>query len=157
MSRLFDRKFIAVAGVIALLSAAGAYAYFSQTGSGSGSAATGSGVPVVVNQTSVIAGLTPGSTAQALSGDFDNANPGRAHVASVTASLYSVTDGAGAPITGCTIADYRINSATATVNQNVASGTAVGSWSGPTIEMLDRDLNQDACKGATVVVHYASV
>jgi ABC-type glycerol-3-phosphate transport system substrate-binding protein len=160
MSRFINRRSAVVVGVLFLLSAAGAYAYFTQTGSGSGTAATGSGSAVVVNQTSTVSGLTPASTAQVLSGDFDNPNPGRVHVATITATVGSVTDTLGAAITGCTTADYQINNSPITVGQNIAAGNGVGSWGGgvggPTIEMLDRNVDQSACKNAIVHVSYTS-
>jgi hypothetical protein len=157
MSRLFNRKSVLIGGVVAVIAAAGAYAYFTQTGSGTGTASTGSGSAIVVVQTSTITGLTPGSTPQGLSGTFNNPNPGTVHVASVTASISSVTDVAGDPITGCANDDYAIASATATVPQEIAAGNAHGSWSGPTIAMVDKTTtNQDACKGAIVHVSYTS-
>jgi hypothetical protein len=153
MSRFINRRSAVVVGVLFLLSAAGAYAYFTQTGTGSGSA-------VVVNQTSTVSGLTPASTAQVLSGDFDNPNPGRVHVATITATVGSVTDTLGAAITGCTTVDYQINNSPITVGQNIAAGNGVGSWGGgvggPTIEMLDRNVDQSACKNAIVHVSYTS-
>ena len=155
MSRLFNRKSAAVATVIALIAAGGAYAYFTQTGSGAGSGTTGAGVAVEVIQTSTVSNLTPGSTPQALSGTFNNDNTGGAFVTSITATLDSVTGAAG-PL--CTIADYQINGGVAAaVGITVAPGDGNGAWSGPTIQMLDLGTNQDDCKGATIHVAYTSV
>ncbi|MEA2156405.1 MAG: hypothetical protein QOE11_2545 [Solirubrobacteraceae bacterium] len=155
MTRKFNRKALAIGAVFALLAAGGAYAYWTQTGSGTGTAATGSGSAIVVNQTTTVSALSPASTPQALSGNFNNPNPGTVRVATVTASLASISGGAGGT-PACTTADYRINNPTATVNATIASGNGVGSWSGPTIEMLDAATNQDACKGATVNISYSS-
>ena len=137
-----------------LVAAVGAYAYWTNSGSGSGSAATGTNVAVTVVQTSTVSGLSPGSTPQALSGNFNNTNATPVYVTSVTASIASITGSVGTP--ACTAADYQINSPTALVNAEVPSGTAVGSWSGPTIEMLNTGANQDACKNATVNLTYTS-
>ena len=38
----------------------------------------------------------------------------------------------------------------------VPSGTAVGSWSGLTVRMLDNGLNQDNCKGVTITIDYTA-
>jgi hypothetical protein len=152
------KRSIVIALVAALALSAGAYAYWTQSGSGTGSASTGSGTGITVNQTSVVSDLSPGSTPQALSGTFTNLNAGTVQVASVTATLASVTGGAGGT-PECTIADYQINNPTTTTISGggvIASGTGVGSWSGPTIQMLDSGTNQDACKGATVNVSYSS-
>jgi len=153
------RKRSVVIGIVAALAvAAGAYAYWTQTGSGSGTAATGSGTAITVNQTSTVTNLSPASTPQALSGTFDNPNSGTVHVTSVTATLASVTGGAGGT-PACTIADYQINnSPTTTISAagQIPAGTGVGTWSGPTIQMLDSATNQNACKGATVNISYTS-
>jgi hypothetical protein len=153
MSRMLNKKTAAIVSVLFLIAAGGAYAYFTQSGTGDGTATTGSGTGITVNQTSTVSALTPGSTAQALSGTLSNSNPGRVHVVSVTATLLSIQ---GSPA-GCSIADYQINDPTYTYPTpiDLANGTG-GAWSGPTIVMLDRNQNQDGCKGATVNIHYTT-
>src|SRR5690349_17884069 len=91
-----SRKFAVVAGstVGALALGGVAFAYWTQTGSGSGSGSTGTTSDITVRQTSTVSGLYPGSTPQALSGDFTNPNPGAVSISSVTAAVTSVT-GAG--------------------------------------------------------------
>lgn len=154
MFRQFNRKSVAVVGAFFLLVAGGAYAYWTSTGSGSGSAGTGTVTAVVVNQTSSITGLYPGGPAVALSGNFNNPNSGAVRVGTVTVALDSITGSSGTP--ACTTADYQLNNATATVNAQIASGNGVGSWSGPSIQMLNTGANQDACKNASVVLSYTS-
>jgi predicted ribosomally synthesized peptide with SipW-like signal peptide len=152
MSRKFNRKAVAAFGVVVLLSAAGAYAYWTQSGSGNGTATTGSGTSVIVNQTSTdTVDLEPGGPGEPLSGDFDNPNSGGVYVTGVTAVVSSIE---GAPA-GCTTADYRITG-TALVGATVPAGTSQGSWSGLSVEMIDRALNQNGCKGAVVNVTYSS-
>jgi hypothetical protein len=41
-----------------------------------------------------------------------------------------------------------------TVNAEVASGNAKGSWTGATIKFNNKASNQDQCKGATVNLAY---
>lgn len=154
MSRRFNRRSAAAFGVVCLLAAAGAFAYWTIGGSGTGSATTGTNASVVVIQTSTVTGLYPGGPAQALSGNFNNANPGTVRVASVTATLGSITGSSGTP--ACTIADYQINNATATVDADIAPGNGNGAWSGPTLQMLNSGTNQDACKNVTVNLTYTS-
>ena len=105
-------------------------------------------------QTSVITGLYPGGPAVALSGNFNNTNPGAVYVGTVTAALASVTGSVGTP--ACTIADYTLASPAATVNADIASGSGVGAWSGPTIQLKNLATNQDACKNASVNLSYTS-
>lgn len=146
------RKIVATAVVaLALLGvASGAFAYWTNAGSGTGSASTGTTSSITVNQTSTVSGLAPGLAAQALSGNFDNPNSGPVYVASVTA-VVSSTDKVG-----CGATDYTI-AGTATVAASVAAGTAVGSWSGLTIQFNNKaGTNQDACKGAAVTITYTA-
>jgi hypothetical protein len=154
MSRNLKRWSIAALGGVFLIAAVGAYAYWTSTGAGTGSGATGTSVAVTVVQTSTVTGLYPGGPTQALSGNFNNPNPGKVRVATVTAALASITGSVGTP--ACTIADYQLNNATATVNAEVDPGSGQGAWSGPTIQMLNPATNQDACKNATVNLTYTS-
>jgi hypothetical protein len=154
--RRFTKKQYLVAGDAAAIiagTAGSAIAYWTNSGSGTGSATTGTNAGITVNQTSPITGLYPGGTAQTPSGNFDNTNAGAVHVASVTTTGVTVdTASAGA---GCLAADYVLGG-TAPVNANVPSGVAQGSWSGLTVRLNDSGANQDACKGATITIAYAS-
>jgi hypothetical protein len=153
MPRLFARKKIVALGATCfLLATAGAYAYWTQSGSGAGSAATGTTDGITVNQTSTPSALYPGGPAQAISGNFDNPNDGKVRVATVVVSISSIE---GSPA-GCTVADYQLNNATATVNAEIDPGDGVGSWSGPTIQMLNTGSNQDGCKDAVVNLSFTS-
>ena len=149
-----NRKAVVAAGAVLLVAAAGAYAYWTTTGSGTGSAADGTTVAITVNQTSVITGLYPGGPAAALSGNFDNTNPGAVRVGTVTASLVDVTGSVGTP--ACTIADFQQNNPAASVNAEIVSGNGVGAWSGPSVQLLNSGTNQDACKNASVNLSYTS-
>jgi hypothetical protein len=154
MFRRFNRKAVVTAGAVFVIVAGGAYAYWTQGGSGTGSAANGTTVGITVNQTSVITGMYPGGPARALSGNFDNTNSGPVRVATVTAALTSVTGSVGTP--ACTIADFQLNNPVATVNAEIASGSGVGAWSGPSVQLLNSATNQDACKTASVNLGYTS-
>jgi hypothetical protein len=156
--RMFTKKkTIAVAAATAvLLSGAGvAFAYWTNSGSGSGTAGTGTNVAVTVNQTSVITGMYPGQPAQTLSGNFTNPNAGPTYVTAVTATGYTID--AAHVTAGCTVAggNYTLGG-TAAVNADVPAGANQGAWTGLTIAMNNLATNQDACKGATVTITYAS-
>jgi len=150
--RKLSKKSVAVATTALVLVGGGAaYAYWTTTGSGTGTAAAGADAnAVTVNQTSLVTGLVPGGAPVALSGNFDNANSGSVHVASVSATVVDTTN------SGCTAADFAI-AGTSTVSAEIPPGTGTGSWSGLTVRMLDRTgVNQDACKGVTVHLSYAT-
>jgi hypothetical protein len=132
-----------------------AYAYWTGSGSGTGTAETAKGTePLIVRQTSVVAGMGPGVTAKPLSGNFDNPNSGPVFVRTVTASIASVTQGPDALDGTCAADDYTLNSATMTVNKDIPAGEEVGNWTGATIKFNNKEENQDDCKGATVNLAY---
>jgi hypothetical protein len=135
---------------IAVIGGGVAFAYFSSTGAGSGTATAGSAaVPIVVKQTSSVAGLAPGVAPIALSGNFDNGNTGPVYVASVTASV------TGSDKTNCDATNFVITG-TSTPRVEVPVGTAVGSWTGLSIAFVNKTTNQDACKGAVAAIAYVA-
>jgi hypothetical protein len=157
MFRKLNRKSLAASiGVLFLLAGVGAYAYWTNGGSGSGSAATGSNVAITVTQTTTPSGLYPGGPAAALSGKFNNSNAGTVYVHEVDATIASVTGPNITVQTPCTADDYQLNGFPVTVDAEVASGTAQGSWTGASIQLLNSASNQDGCKGATVNLAYTS-
>ena len=144
---------------IAAISAVGALAYWTASGSGTGSASTGTVLAgITVHQTSVSAGtLYPGGPVEELAGNFTNSNAGASYVTSVTASKASVSGGAEDPLKpACTIADFQLNNAFTAVGQDITTGAANGSWSGPDVQLLNTALNQDNCKNATLNLSYIS-
>jgi hypothetical protein len=157
-----------VVAAIAAMATVGAYAYWTQGGSGPGSATAGTTTAITVNQTSTTSSsLYPGGPTEALSGNFDNPNSGGVVISSVTAVVSSVTGGAedgGKP--ACTAADFYISGTAA--GSTVPSGTGVGSWSGLSIGLANRDgnanppselspsANQDNCKSAVAHITYTA-
>jgi hypothetical protein len=155
--RHLSKKAIAIAtgGVVLVVGTGVAYAYWSAGGTGNGTGATGTSTALTVDQTTVLTAMFPGDAAQTLSGTFTNASSGTVHVASVTASLFSVTDSVGGAVSvGCSVADYTLANATMAALQEVAVGTG-GTWTGATVQFNNTTANQDACKGKTLNIHYA--
>jgi hypothetical protein len=156
MPRFFNgnRKVGVVLAVCLLASAGVAYAYWTASGSGSGGASTAEPDAITINQTSTVDGLFPGGPAQALAGDFDNPNPGSIFVATITAAITGVSGPNITPATPCAAADYQLNDSPMTVNDEIPSGSGVGTWSGGSIQLLNSGSNQNGCKGATVTISY---
>jgi hypothetical protein len=144
-----------VAAVVVLAGAAAAYAYWTQSGSGSGTATAGTPAAITVVQTGSPAGLYPGGPAAALAGTFTNTNTSAVNLSSVTAAVHAfASHTVDATKPDCTQADFAI---AGTSGANVVpSGTAVGSWSGLTVRMLDNGLNQDNCKGVAITIDYTA-
>jgi hypothetical protein len=157
MSLFRKRRGVVLGLIVAVAITAGAIAYWTAGGSGTGTATTRAGTDALtVNQTSTISNMYPGDSAQTLSGNFDNPNPGPVYVGTVTASIDSVTKASGAPAGTCDATDYTLSGAAMTVNAEVPAGTGKGSWTGATIKFNDKaGTNQNACQGATVNLAYA--
>jgi hypothetical protein len=154
-----NKKIVAVMALtVALLGAGGAaFAYWTAGGAGTGSATSGTGsIALTVNQTTVLAGMQPGDTAQTVSGTFGNTNTSPVYVTSVTASIGAVTKAGGAPAGTCDATDFTLASAVMPVGHEVAVGNPVDAWTGATIKFNNKAAtNQDACKGATVALAYS--
>ena len=116
---------------------------------------TGTNAAVTVNQTSVRDRPVPGSDSQALSGNFDNPNPGPTYVTAVTATGYTI-DATHVTAAAPSPAATTRWAAPPTVAGDVPAGNGQGAWTGLTIPMNNLATNQDVCKGATVTITYAS-
>lgn len=154
MSSQKKKRTLGLGGLAILLIAVGAIAYWTAGGDGTGSAEAGTTEDVVVNQTTVLTAMYPGDSAQTISGTFTNDNDGPIYVGTVTASISSVTKATGAPAGTCDATDFTLGSAAMTVGAEVSVGTAVGAWTGATLQFNNKATNQDACKGATVTLAY---
>lgn len=144
------RQTIAVAGigVVLVVGAVAAYAFWTSGGTGAGTAGTGTTATVTINQTSpAIVDLGPGVAAEPLAGTFTTGGGKPAFVNQVTPVVTSTTN------VGCTSADFTVTLPTLT-SAEVVTGTA---WTGATIVFKDSaTVNQDACKGVTVNIGYTS-
>jgi len=162
--RTLSNKQKATVAAVTLLTLGGAgglaYAYWTQSGSGVGTAATDTTASVTVNQTSTVTALYPGQAAQALSGNFDNPNPGPVFVTAITATVRPFTAQANLAKPACTEADYAISGAsrinTVPAGSEVPAGTGVGAWDGLAVKLVDGAANQDNCKGVTISIDYSA-
>jgi hypothetical protein len=156
MLKVRKPRIVALAVVAVLVVAGAAFAFWTAGGSGTGTgSAAGAQTALVANQTTTLTAMYPGDTAQTISGNFNNPNSGPIQVATVTASISSVTKAAGAPAGTCDATDFTLASSAMTVNAEVPAGNAKGAFTGATIKFNDKATNQDACKGATVNLAYA--
>lgn len=159
MKKHLSKKRVVLAAIIAValaIASGVAYAYWTGAGVGSGAAAASSSTTnLTINQNNTLTDMYPGDSTQDLAGNFSNTNAATIHVSSVTVSISSVDKAIGAPAGTCDASDFVIANATATVNQDIPTGTS-GSWSGPTIQFNNKTTNQDACKGATVNLDYTT-
>jgi len=156
MPRNINKKRLVAATVAAAAVSVAAFAYWTNGGSGSGTAATGSTSAITVVQTSAPTGLFPGGPAGSLAGNFNNTNDSTVYVNQVSASIASVTGPNIDPTHPCDATDYELTGFPVTVQAEVPSGTAQGSWTGGGVKLLNRASDQDGCKGAAVNLTYTS-
>ena len=161
------RKKRALLLLVGIVAASGvgtlAYGYWTETGTGAGGGSTATTSGVTINQTSAVSNLYPGSTAQALSGNFDNPNTSAITFTTFTAT---VTDVKKAGVSIAATCDPATNFVIAGTPQIAGAalpgvvpagpGAGVGSWNGLTIQLKNLASNQDACKGASPVITYAA-
>jgi hypothetical protein len=140
--------------VVAVATAVGAYAYWTQGGSGTGSATTGTTTAITVVQDSLTASnLYPGGPSEALSGHFINPNLSPVNVGSVTATVDAFSARANLAKPPCTEADFEIGG---TSGPRTALADDTTTWSGLTIKLNDNGLNQDNCKSVTPALTYTA-
>lgn len=151
------RRMVAVLSAGALVVGGGAaFAYWSTTGTGTGSAATGVGAAnLTIAQTAAPTTMAPGIAAGPITGTVKNNATTSAYVTSVTVAITSVTKAAG--VTGtCDATDYTLTNPVMSVATDIAAGATVN-FSGASLGFNNKGtVNQDACKGATLVLGYTA-
>jgi len=156
MPKLLNRRGLVLGGVITLLVAGSAFAFWTAGGSGTGSATvSGGSSALMANQSTVLTAMFPGAPTQTISGTFNNSNSGPVHVTSVTASIASVVKAGNAPSGTCDTTDFELAFEVMSVDAQIPVGSAVGAFTGAQIRFNNKTVNQDACKGATVNLAYA--
>lgn len=153
--RLANNKIAAVAaGAVVLASAGTAYAYWTTSGTGSGSASTGTSSAFVVT-TDAPAGdpLTPGGPTQTVGFTVTNPSSGVQRLQAVAVTVASANASAWTAVPGCSAADYTVGTPAFTAGDIAAGASRSGTV---TITMIDRNVSQDGCKGATVPLHVAA-
>jgi hypothetical protein len=143
----FTRKFVVIGAVTALGAVGGvAFAYWTTTGSGSGTATAATSAGNLTLHAVFDNDLTPGAS-ETLTVTADNGTDSGLTIAGKTLAFTVATDKVG-----CTSADFSIANATADAAVLVAANSTSTEVGHSTLEMLDRAVNQDACKGAVITV-----
>ncbi len=116
---------------------------------------SGADVHVDVQQTSLNTDLAPGAPASTIVGVVNNPTDKTIFVNSVTVSIAGVTKSASAASGTCDSSDFVLTDITMPVGLVVAPGGSAP-FAGALISFNDKSVDQDACKGATVTLTYAS-
>jgi hypothetical protein len=150
------KKFAVVtaAGVIAIATAGGAYAFWNSTGNGPGSATTGTSSAWTVTTGSATGGdLTPGGPTDTIAVHVMNPSTGVQHLNAVTAVVANSGGGAWAPGVNCSASDYTVSAVTIATGDVTPGATVDGSV---TITMKNLGSNQDGCKLLTVPLYVSA-
>jgi len=146
------KRLAAVAATVAAVLIGGgvATAYWTTTGSGSDSASISAGTGTLTyTASSPITGLFPGAEVD-FDVDVNNTTGSPIQVGTVD---ISVTDVTGEASGVCNPADFVVDDIV--LGANVPAGTSTLT-TGSTITMTNTNANQNACKGATVVLGFSS-
>jgi hypothetical protein len=136
-----------VAGVIVVVGAGGAYAYWTQGGTGSATGNTGTTGTITLAGTAA-SGVFPGGTRSV---SLTAANSAASAVTVGTVHLDSVTTS----VSGCVVADFTMGDVVE--NFSVPGGNVVTSLpNNGTLSMANTALNQDLCKSVTVTLTLSS-
>ena len=130
--------------VAAVVTAVGAYAYFSSTGTGTGSATVGSSVTVNLSSDAV-SGLYPGGVDVPVTVHVANPGNGNEYVATISGTV--ADNGA------CQGSWFQVDPVT--YNHDVTHN-ASGPDATTAVRMLDSNTNQDACQGKTLTINWSS-
>ena len=151
MKRFSKRTWIVIAIVLAVaMSAVGAFAYWTTTGSGSGNATLASSNGAVTLHASAPTNLFPGGNSSVT---FTGDNAGASNLFVGTIHLASVSADAGHA--SCNTGDFSM--ADVTSNTMVLAGASGQALSGTgTLAYANTNVNQDACKGATLTLNLTS-
>jgi hypothetical protein len=150
------RKVIAAAGAAGIIvaSAGGAFAYWSGNAAGTGEATAATGVSAVVITSDPVTGLVPGGPAANITAYLKNNNPG---TVTFNPSSNLVVSGAVDPAhSGCVFAtNFVLTQPTYLVGSSIGPGQLLDTPGG-TIQLVDLpNVDQNACKGATVTLTYS--
>ncbi len=146
MLNIFRKRTLvgAVLAALVLLGALGAYAYWTTGGSGSGSATAGTTTDNLTIASSLVTGVTPGSSTP-VTVMLTNPNSYSVHVDTVS-TVITTSD------VGCLPAGFTFPAKV--MNTTIAPlGTASFAQD---LVLADTAANQDPCKGATITLTYSS-
>jgi len=155
MKKHLSKKRVVLAAIIAValaISSGVAYAYWTSTGSGTGSVAAANGGTDLAITASGWASLAPGAVnAKPVNVVVQNPNTYSAHVNNVVFGSVTTSDA------GCLPAWFTVSGSPLNLNADLAVGASTASTPFGTITMSDLpSIDQNACKSATITIHFTS-
>ena len=160
MKRLTRTGYI-VAGTTAgavLLGGGVAYAYWTSSSSSTGAAAVGTTSDLTVTQPagSEITGLYPDGPSQPVTVRVANPNSAAITLHDVLVTVTGTEKPAGTPNLGCTASDFSVTDVIAYTGESIPGLGSTASIVPKRIQLVDTGLDQNACKGATVLLSFST-
>jgi hypothetical protein len=152
---------IAVSTVAAGAILAGvASAFWTSSGAGEGSASTTSGLEDAVDVHQAAGDLTPmypGDSAQPLDFTLENTTGQDVYISDVAVAVTDVKKDGESILDGCDATNFTIVQPNPdVVKREVLKNTTSAAISSGSIQFNNKNVNQDACKGASVVLTYTA-
>jgi hypothetical protein len=150
MRKLMRKRILVPVVAIAAMAVAGiAVAYFTASGTGSGTATVGSAAGVTITDVTFDDTLYPGgSTTVRFTINNTSADTAVSVDKVVADTAYGTTGVDGLP-TGCDASDFSFGDVT--VNESISANGSTSSTG--TLSLANSTANQDACQGASPVLH----
>jgi hypothetical protein len=150
MRKLMRKRILVPVAAVAAIAVAGiAVAYFTASGTGSGTASVGTASDVTITGVSFDGALYPGASTGVRFTLNNTSSSTAVQIGKVIADTrYGTTGVDGLPV-GCSAADFSFGDVT--VNDSI-SANGSSSYSG-TLALANTSANQDACQGASPVLH----
>ena len=155
MGKVAGRKKRIIGTTVALVAIGGgaAFAYWSATGTHDTDTTAGTATNYTVTSTISGPDLTPGGPTQTVTFTVKNPGSGVQKVSKVDVSVANTDGSDWISAKGCTTADFAITGYTFTPKELAKDATATGTV---TLQMINRDADQNGCKGESVPLHFAA-
>lgn len=141
----------ATAGAVVLTGGV-AFAFWSSTGTTAGAAEVATdATDLVVTQVGTPSGLFPGGLPVDIVANVENPSATDILLTDVTVTVSDVVDGVGDTIAGCPTTDFAIADA-AYAGELIPAGGVTADETVATIRLKETGVDQDDCKGASVVL-----
>lgn len=129
-----------------------AFAYWTATGTGSNSAKAGGATDFTI--TSAVTGpdLSPGGPKKTVAFTVTNPGSGNQKVAGVDVKVANADGTDWTAVPGCSASDFQLSDYAFTAIDLAPGAVATGTVQ---LQMVNRDTDQNSCKGVTVPLHFA--
>lgn len=150
MQKVLRKRILVPVVAIAAMAVAGiAVAYFTASGTGSGTASVGSAAGVTITGVSFDETLYPGGSTTVRFTVNNSSSNTSVKVDKVVADIAEGTNGISGLPRGCDAADFSFGDVT--VNESIAADGSTSATG--TLSLANSTANQDACQGASPVLH----